>query len=228
MFGFQISLKSRISGSKMAEFEDDLGLDNFDQDITTEIADDALAEWEHLAKATLGDSAEGYIEAMRVEDDGEGSVNMMLDGALPNMQEKGSPAFDMKPGLLAGREYRVIPITHGKPGSGSNPMSKQAYSKVKNLNYGQRSTKDFGRAGKNKVTGYKHTEHKLSGIMKPSKSNSSKFGGDMVTFRAVSVNSPTTSWWHPGFKALDLIDKVKEHLQHEYGDIINKIKTKDF
>ena len=223
MISIEFSLKKNVPKYLQSEYD----LENFRQGVMDNIKSEALTEWEGLAAATLGDSAEAYINGISVEQDGSDKVVLQLDGTLANMQEKGAAPFDMKPGLLAGEPYRIIPITHGNPNKGGqNPMSKQAYSKVKNLHYGQRSSQTFGRAGKNKTTGQKHTTHKLSDIMKPTKRNAKKYGSDLVTFRAVSVNSSPGSWWHPGFKPLNLAEMVKAHIEAMFPKILNKIKVR--
>jgi hypothetical protein len=231
MFGVQFSLKKRISGKTMSQYEEEYDFERFEEEITGEIADAALSEWQQLASATLGDSAEGYIEAMRVEDDGAGKVVLKLDGTLANMQEKGTPAFDMKPGLLGGESYKVIPITHGNAsGGGSNAMPKKTLQKAKLMHYGEREGGRFKDTSRKKTssTGYKHKNTLYSGMVRPTKSAAKTHGGGFVTFRAVSQNSDPSSWWHPGFEALDLIDKVKEHIERMFPDILNKAKTKDF
>lgn len=222
MLEIEFTLKKNIPKYLQSEYD----LENFRQGVTDNIKAEALAEWEHLAAATLGDSAEEYIKGISIAEEDEGNVVLQLDGTLAEMQEKGTPPFDMKPGLLAGEEYRVIPITHTKPGAGGNQMSKQAYSKVKNLHYGQRSQQEFGRAGKNKTTGYKHTTHKLTDVIKPTKMAAKKYGSDLVTFRAVSVNSDPRSWWHPGFQPLNLMEQVKQHIEDMFPQILNKIKVR--
>jgi hypothetical protein len=223
MISIEFSLKRNIPKYLQSEYD----LDNFRQGVIDNIKYEAMSEWQELASASLGDSAEEYIKGISIEQDGSDKVILQLDGTLANMEEKGSPAFDMKPGLLAGNDYRIIPITHGNPNKGeSNPMSKKAYSKVKSLHYGQRSLQDFGRAGKNKTTGYKHTDHKLADIMKPTKRNAKKYGSGLVTFRAVSVNSDPKSWWHPGFTALNLAEQVKTHIEEMFPKILNKIKVR--
>lgn len=223
MISVEFSLKKNVPKYLQSEYD----LENFRQGVIDNIEAEATAEWEHLAAATLGDTAEEYIEGISSEKSGADRVVLRLDGTLAEMQEKGAAPFDMKPGLLDGNAYRIIPITHGNPlKGGSNPMSKQAYSKIKNLHYGQRSSQEFGRAGKNKTTGYKHTTHKLSGIMKPTKRAAKTYGSDFVTFRAVSVNSNPKSWWHPGFQALNLVEQVAQHIQDMFPRILNKVKVR--
>ncbi|VVB53217.1 Uncharacterised protein [uncultured archaeon] len=223
MISIEFSLKKNVPKYLQSEYD----MEDFRQGVMDNVEAEALADWEHLAAATLGDTAEEYIDSITSEKHGADKVVLKLDGTLAEMQEKGAEPFDMKPGLLAGESYRVIPITHGNPNKGGkNAMSKQAYSKVKNLHYGQRSSQDFGRAGKNKTTGQKHTTHKLTGIMKPTKRAAKTYGSDFVTFRAVSVNSNPKAWWHPGFQALNLVEQVKQHIEEMFPKILNKVRVR--
>jgi hypothetical protein len=75
------------------------------------------------------------------------------------------------------------------------------------------------------VTDYKHKTSLYGGMMKsPAKSS----GGSFVTFRAISRNSDPGSWWHPGFEPLNLIERVKEHINNTFPDILNKIRMRNF
>jgi hypothetical protein len=215
----------------MSEYEEEYEFDRFEEEITKEIAEEAYDEWIQLASATLGDTAENYINAMVVMHDSNKNVVLKLDDKLANMQEGGSESFDMKPGLLAGSDYRVIPITHGRAtpkSSEANKMPTQVYSRVKNYHYGQRFTSDTTRRKRNTTTGYKHQSSLYSGMMRPTKSDAKRHGDSFVTFRAVSSNSDPSSWWHPGFEPLNLIEKVKEHISQKFEDTLNKARTKDF
>jgi hypothetical protein len=237
MFGVEFSLKARIPGKVMSEYEEEYDMHKFEEEIQDEILDEAMSEWQQLAAATLGDTAEGYIASMQAGKDSSGGIILMLDdtsseGKLANMQEKGAGAFDMKPGLLAGNSSRVIPITHGDAsGGGANPMPKKTLQKAKLMHMGEREGgrfKDASRRKSNSVTDYKHKNSLYSGMVRPSKAAAKAYGGGFVTFRTVSQNSAPGSFWHPGFEPLDLIEKVKEHITQKFSDILNKARDREY
>jgi hypothetical protein len=75
---------------------------------------DAMAEeiewrWRQKASSTLKTSREEYLKGISVEVH-NGTIQCNLDGWLPVAVETGCEQFDMKPGLLAGRIFRNIPM----------------------------------------------------------------------------------------------------------------------
>lgn len=81
----------------------------------------AFKAWQHLIEWSYKEQAENelrttskeYLKGLstRIVDDG---VMATLDGWLPAALEEGVPRFDLKPGFLKGRQWRVIPV--GAPG----------------------------------------------------------------------------------------------------------------
>lgn len=223
MFSMDISVKSRIPNYMKDAFFDP---EEFDYLITDELQKEALSKWAELANEALNTTAENYIDGLSSTRDDK-KVDIILEGALPVMQEKGAVPFDMKPGLLKGKDYVNVPIEHSKPGSGGpNEMSKTIYSKAKNLNYGQRFTDSTSKRKTSWHGEYKHKDTLYKDMLKNKKSYEKQSGAGYVTFRRVSKNSDPSSWIHPGFTPLNLADKVANHLADVYDGIINKIKMK--
>lgn len=221
MFDMKISLKSRVP----KYMRDEYALDDFENGVMDNVKNEALAEWEDLAKATMGDAAEAYISNIRVEQDNPRKLSFYIDDPLSNMRENGAPPFDMKPGLLKGQDKVTIGMSHGSPKlEESNPLPAKVFSKAKYMKMGQRFTDTSRR--KKSFKGYKHTTGIYSGMMKQTKSAKKEYGGSFVTFRTISRNSPARSWWHPGFKALHLADRVKRHIEVGFDGILNKVKMK--
>ncbi len=69
--------------------------------------------WETQARSKLDSSVEQYLAGLVVEQQSNG-VKATIKGWLPVALEAGAPSFDMKPGLLAGRQSRVIPMHDGE------------------------------------------------------------------------------------------------------------------
>lgn len=89
----------------------------------------------------------------------EDGVEVKISGWFPNAMETGAGRFDMKPGLLAGRPWRDIPLENGP-------------------------------------------------------------------IRRVSVNSPSSSWWHPGLKPRKIKDKVIQEVPEIKQKVVAPIAQK--
>jgi hypothetical protein len=102
-------------------------LPNEIEDMSWEAAKKARTYWEQQAGQMLSTQRLPYQQAISVyEDYGEGGgvvVGLSTENKLLLAIEEGAPSFDMKPGLLAGRESRVIPI--GPPGQMRTVTTRQ-------------------------------------------------------------------------------------------------------
>ena len=80
--------------------------------------------WEEEASRRLKSTRSRYIKALYIyESFGEGvviGINTQADPLVKAIEE-GAPAFDMKPGLLAGSKKRTIPV-------GNNPVAFRTVS----------------------------------------------------------------------------------------------------
>lgn len=81
-------------------------------DAAAEIGDQALEYWQREAGQMLNSTRERYQQSLYVyEEFGEGVVvGQREDDQLVLDIENGKPAFDLKPGFLAGGTRRVIPV----------------------------------------------------------------------------------------------------------------------
>jgi hypothetical protein len=113
------------------------------------------------AQVKLSSTFDEFKDGVRVAIAGDG-VEIHVEGWLPVALETGHERFDMKPGLLDGRDYRVIPMHDGE-------------------------------------------------------------------FRTVSKNSPSESWWHPGFEPRnihkDIEDDVDGMLKRSFTPAFDRIKV---
>ena len=74
------------------------------------VTKDAKDFWKTLAGQKLKSSRNAYIKGINVGTDSKLEATLTLTGFLPNAVELGYKGYDMKPGLLAGRTSRVIPL----------------------------------------------------------------------------------------------------------------------
>ena len=78
-----------------------------------ELAEEAEMIWRKFAEEStkLQSSKKTYIDAIKVQRDGS-SISMTLDDPHAADLEDGSTPFDLKPGFLRGKQYRVIPLVN--------------------------------------------------------------------------------------------------------------------
>ncbi len=189
--------------------------------IMDQLSYEAFEEWERLARESLGTTADDYVNGLDVYSEGKSHV-LTLNGALPNMQEGGAGPFDMKPGLLDGKEKVVIGISHGTPTSKTAPpLPKGIYAKAKNLKMGQRLTDNKRQWSYDKT--YRHKTGTYQDLMRSSKAGKKEYGGSFVTFRTISQNSDPMSWWHPGFEPLHLADKVVRFIEKRAQELADEV-----
>lgn len=143
--------------------------------------------------------------------------------------EHGKPAWDMKPGLLAGpkarvnakgQKYNVIPFRHRTPQGAT--VNSHFGAMPKDIHQAAKMLKEKGRLkgtdlrhpalvhrfvkGDGAVTDYQHKSGRYEGMMKKGGAGQHSY----QTFRVVSENSDPNSWWHPGFPAHDITRGVRD------------------
>lgn len=221
----KFTLKSNIPKYIKDEFESG----NFQQQVLDVIEAESYEELDRLAKESFSPALyASYMDGVSTKQTSN-SIVLRLDGTLANIHEQGAKKYDMKPGLLKGKDYVDIPMEHSSPKSGGpGPVPQRIAKEIKKqgiMRYGDRLT-DTSRRKTSKVTGYKHESPMFSGLTK----NKSKFarqsGADFVKFRRISKNSDPSSWWHPAIPAEHLIEKVGEYIEDIYDDVVNKIYKK--
>lgn len=83
-------------------------------DATIDIAVEARNYWEAVAGQTLNKTRDRYIKALEFVQKADNEISIQLnpgkEHTFANMLEGGWESFDMKPGFLKGRTYRVIPL----------------------------------------------------------------------------------------------------------------------
>ena len=160
--------------------------------------------------------------------------------------EHGSPAWDMKPGLLKGpksrvnkkgQRYNVIPFRHGtsakySPNSLFRPMPMDIHQAAKKLKDGERLTGTTARRPalvhrfvkeNGEVTDYQHKSGRYENMVKNVEEGQEKY----TTFRVVSENSDPNSWWHPGFEAHDIAQGVSDFCKPIIEDSIKHAAEMD-
>lgn len=105
----------------------------------------AMHYWKKLAQEQLRSTSRDYIAGLN-HNEGEGKVEVTLDGMVPNMVEQGMDKFDMRDTLLKGpnvkygkdgQPYNTVPFRHGTPGSGGRnvgrPMPRAIHQAARKL-----------------------------------------------------------------------------------------------
>jgi hypothetical protein len=156
--------------------------------------------------------------------------------------EYGKAKWDMKPMLLGGPKarigkkgrYNIIPFRHGTtanhaPNSNFPTMPRDILAQVTKLKPGGRLTGTEGRhpAGQNASTGYQHKNGKYEGMKKVTKTYQGATQSKYLTFRVVSDNSDPGSWWHPGYKAHHIAEKVASYCQPAVEAMLREAAIKD-
>lgn len=102
------SFESRIPVEEMVQAsERDI------KEAVQQIHQEVEQSFERYAQASFSeDTAAKYLAGLRVRATSNG-VEADIEGWLPTALEEGFPRFDMKPGLLAGRQRRVIRLHNG-------------------------------------------------------------------------------------------------------------------
>jgi hypothetical protein len=184
-------------------------LENYITESMDAIAEAARDEWVRLAQESdLTVTKDAYIEGIgEIQAPSETERKIELEGWLPNALETGIGSFDMKPGLLKGRDHVAIPMKYGAPGStNSTPLTSQTFNRAKNLKKGERFSTKMGRS-------------KYEGLKRDSQT---KDRDSFVKFRTVSVNSPSSSWVHPGLTPLLLAEQVQSFIEQNMPNILAK------
>lgn len=221
----KFTIKSNIPKYVKDEFESG----NFQQQVLDVIEAESYEELDRLARESMSPAMyQEYMDSVSTKQT-HTSVVLRLDGTLANIQEQGAKKYDMKPGLLNGKEYVDIPLEHSSPKSGGpSPVPQKIGKEIKKQNimrYGDRFT-DTSRRKTNKATGYKHESPMYDGLTKNKSKYARSSGADFVTFRRISKNSDPRSWWHPEVHALHLVEKVGEYIEDIYDDVVNQIYKK--
>lgn len=209
--------------------------------VVKEITGRYAQELENEANNTLKANRQQYIASIVVADEGFGKGSVSLVGWLPNAVEQGLDGFDMKPGLLSGKNakqgkdgtrYNTVPFSWGTPEAlsenFSNIMPQEIYEVVQPKKTGRVSNvstslkeseipKPFDQIQKKTVKMPKTNE------LKEFQHKNSIYEGirkrqDSVTkqnsyesFRRVSENSDPASFIHPGIEAVNIFGKVEQN-----------------
>lgn len=208
-----------------------------------------------------GEYAQSISEGLVYPAEG-GDLTGRVTSTSPYAQsiEEGSPARDMKPGLLGGPKarrakdggiYNIIPFRHGIPGSVTQKqMPQEIYAQARQMAHSkitghyttknawgqnvQRNTYQWGdRMGKTSVgwrsriqpegQEYTHTTSVFSGMVRMGSPKHSQF----MTFRVVSTNSPSNSWWSPAQEPRPIAQAVAQLVEPQALAMIRLAFTED-
>lgn len=161
--------------------------------------------------ASTGEAYERALAPSSINITNKG-ITITLADNVARAREHGMDAHDMKPYLLKhgrvgknGTLYVDIPFSHS---------AKQVPKAIRQRLYKVSRVRMVtpGAVVKKKMHGkaFKMTVRHARGIFDDMMKRS---GGGYATIRRVSTKSPSSSWWHPGFKGLNLIKKSEEEIR---------------
>lgn len=208
-------------------------------------------KWVALAKEKLKSARSEYVRGLQekssLKKTGSLEYEVALVGWLPNAVEGGINPFDMKPGLLGGKnaakndgKFATVPFRHFKGAKAAERVSKAPnYKKdlanvLKNSGLDKVIKDSKGKAIEGKVgvasgtskLGIKklkphHKSTIFEGLTKYQKNYKKSTGSQLMTFRRVSRNSDPASWLHPGLPGVHLMRDVEKYVR-EQSDLIFK------
>ena len=154
---------------------------------------------------------------------------VVLKGKFPNMLETGFTAFDMKVWFSKsdrkitkkdGGWYLTIPMRHSTPGSFmyGRPMPRDIYGLAKNLAH--KESLSIKGQGDVSWTGYQRKHKTYDGLTRIVKSYQKATQSYYMTFRRVSNNSDSLSWWHPGYEGVKVAPKLESFAEKTFTDLL--------
>lgn len=199
-----------------------------------------LDNLEVLVNTELSSTRKLYINSIILDDsDEEIVIKLSEENLLVKSIEKGTPAYDMKPGLLNGPNakvnekgvrYNTVPFSFKTPGSrtGSNVLPNKVYRDVlkKELNPITNKTKPLAqseikepfnaiRVRKEITTNntvYPEYTHKASIYAGLTRIVDDNARGKYYTWRRVSDNSDSNAFIHPGFEPKNFFERALEQI----------------
>jgi hypothetical protein len=160
-----------------------------------------------------------------------------LDGKAMWIEEGIEPNHDMKPDLLKGQKYRVIPFHYDRPTSHNSSFTQGLISEIKqklkkeklsiskienNPNGSARTGKlhEFNFGGPKPGRGNTPALARLT-IYQHQNNQTGKVRRDVLTFRTVSSGPASEGKWiHPGYNAKKFIDKAMDQAIKDWEDKI--------
>ena len=179
--------------------------DVVDPDVMVGVAATEFAEeWKTVAHENLNKTAERYANNIQIEKKAEARYEVFIDDKLAVDVEEGAPAYDIKPGLLAGRDYVNVPLTYaftpvGKSAAAAASKSVLPPDLKQIMAKGDPITKQIRE--KSRVRTYTHKTPAFSGLIRGG-------SGEATLYRRVSRKSDPLAFRHPGFQGKHLVQKA--------------------
>ncbi len=241
-------LKIKIDVTSMARQFRELALE-VEKDLKKGVS--SLAAMTHarvveMASEELHSSRKTFMDNLGFEEISDGVWVVSVDEKALWVEEGIEPNTDMKPGLLAGRKYRVIPFDHGKAPSQLNGYAQNLVSNIRaNLkkenipfkklenyttgpNKGKPISGDVDKPLKlhsldfSKGRSGQTTDPNLKGVsIYQTLTKTGNVRRDIMTFRTVSSGpSSDGKWIHPGTKRHKFLDRAEIWAMDEWENKI--------
>lgn len=213
------------------------------------LAENTRDKWISLAQERLKSARSEYINGLQDDESfqqtGESSYEISLVGKMPNMFESGFSSYDMKPGMLGGKNakttktgkrYATVPFRHYKNAKAAERISKVPNYKqdlkrvLKHSGLGQTKkglvgkvgVANTGSLGIAKLKAHHKTDI-YQGITQYQKNYGKKTESTLTSFRRVSEKSDPASWLHPGYSGAHLMPEVGAFVEEQIGILIDTV-----
>lgn len=200
------------------------------------IGDEYMRVWETNIDNLLHQTRSEYKNAIFVERPDDFSLIFGMtprQSKLGMMLEEGASQFDIKEGFKKsdkkkfkanGGWYLTIPFRHATSSAVAESaiFSSKMPNRIEQLVKASKSPLKLNqlpkgyREVKTSHTGYVHKSAIYEGLHRRDISTGKEKRGGYYTFRRVSDISEDNSWIHPGFKALNLMDKSLNDLRIDF------------
>lgn len=215
-------------------------IDSLSRFILANVADKYVREWEKLIDDNLHATRNEYKKGIFQEQPDDYSVIIGLtprQSPIAMMIEDGASSFDEKEGFSKsdkkkisqkGKWYLTIPFRFataeaiGESAIFANKMPLPIQRLVKVMKSPLKFEDlppGFNQIGQNKTSEYKHKFNIYEGLQRIETGSGKEKRGSYMTFRRVGENSDKDAWIHPGFEALNLMEKAVE--QVDIGQLVD-------
>lgn len=226
MLKFQFDISGVVNEFSLSK-EDVRSLSNL---ILDRLVDEYMFNWENIVDSTLDSTRDEYKKGMYSDrlDDMNAIIGLTsTQSKLAMMIEVGANVFDEKEGFSKslkkkkrGKDgwYLTIPFRHATSSEIMKQFTKQGEGILEFLKGGSKLSQSSLPTGYDEplshiIPGstikYEHKSPIYEGLHRTKLNSTEKEKrGGYFTFRRVSDNSDSRSWFHPGFEAKNLMDRA--------------------
>ena len=194
-----------------------------------DLAHSAFATIQSQAHEKLHSTKNDYLSGLKLEEVGENSYIIYLEGDWANSLEDGFNGFDIAKGILAspkaktaqaGHKYQNVPLPPQKPQGGTMSDALKGLKGVNTVSgIEQRLTKVFKDPAGNPMQG-KVAVSTTGGITKYQRQHPKSIQSIYIAYRTVSEKGK--EWLHPGFEGIKAFEEAEKQLVKNIEQIVRK------